>query len=312
MRTESALLTSAFLLLAAFLVSGCSEGLPEGAISTDECDCGNADHPDGEPFSIIASPDIPYGKHTNQKLDVYYSEAFVKAPIMIVVHGGGWQKGDKRTSKPFASFFNDLGFVVVAPDYRLSAEGYAFPAQVDDIACAVAWIKRNADRYGADKSKIILFGASAGSHITAMLAYDHERDWLEECDIRDESLGFAGFIGLSGVYDFDLMPEERYAELKPFLGGLFGPDRWQTAEPINFVTADDPPALLIHGYDDSYVNYQNSIAFAQELNKTGVYNVLDLIPSYKHTGPMTNFLTDEDIQKEVSDFLVAIDACGCD
>ena len=129
--------------------------------------------------------DIPYGPHERQKLDVFTRGDFMDAPIIVLVHGGGWWAGNKTSQHQYVDFYNELGFVVVTPNYRLVTENglNTFPTPINDVGCSVAWIKSNATKYGADGSTMFISGNSAGAHIAAMLAYNTERNWLEECGI---------------------------------------------------------------------------------------------------------------------------------
>ncbi|MDP3735381.1 MAG: Ig-like domain-containing protein [bacterium] len=251
--------------------------------------------------------DISYGPGPRQKLDVYYDTTFKNAPIAFFIHGGGWQSGDKSNAATHGrpDFFNGLGFVYVTPNYRLSSDGDMFPLQIQDAACALAWIKQNAARYGADPSKVVIMGSSAGAHLAAMITYNPEGAWLNGCSTQGQSLAVQGFWGESGLYDFDVIadPIKTQSALQPFLGDLYDPTRWSPAEPINFISPGDPPALLMHGDQDFFVGFQQSIDFAAALKSQGIPVTLDIIPGYGHTDGIRNFDSNTSLRNEVETFV---------
>jgi acetyl esterase/lipase len=202
----------------------------------------------------------------------------------------------------------------------------AFPAPVNDVGCAAAWVKQNAAEFGGDPSEMFIMGYTCGAHIGAMLAYNPERYWLEECPIQDEELTFGGFIGLAGVYDFAATD----------LGGFFGasicyllsdlldleglsilrcvkePDfsRWAEANPVDHVSPGDPPALLVTGDEDCLLNVAdpetglctaNTDRFATVLRDAGIQADVLILPGVKR-GP-SGVLDTSDIGEAVEEFL---------
>ena len=253
--------------------------------------------------------DIPYGPHERQKLDVFTRGDFMDAPIIVLVHGGGWWAGNKTSQHQYVDFYNELGFVVVTPNYRLVTENglNTFPTPINDVGCSVAWIKSNATEYGADGSTMFISGNSAGAHIAAMLAYNTERNWLEECGIQNEALTFKGFIGTSGPCDFGDASPERW-QIGWLLRETLGlevcnreeciwkesdPAKWAEASPVTFVSPGDPPALLATGAEDCFLNVPdpttgqcsaNSVHMSGALEELGIYNKLLIYPGYGHGG----------------------------
>ncbi|NNF52040.1 MAG: alpha/beta hydrolase, partial [Gammaproteobacteria bacterium] len=146
-----------------------------------------------------------------------------------------------------------------------------FPAFVNDGASAVAWVARNIAGYGGSPERIHLMGHSAGAHIAAMLAYDPT--YLQASgagDIRVER-----FIGLSGPYDFLPLKLD-------YLKDVFPEALRQQSQPINFVSADAPPTLLIHGSADDVVLSSNSESLAQALSQSGTPVELRLYEGVGH------------------------------
>ena len=122
--------------------------------------------------------DVAYGTNELHKLDVYSPKKKVsEAPVMIYVHGGGWKKGDKSRVGAKPGYFTDKGWIFVSLNYRLLPDG-KHPANVSDIAQAIAFIHDHAAEYGGDPDKMFLMGHSAGCHLVSLVATDHRR--LEE------------------------------------------------------------------------------------------------------------------------------------
>ncbi|MEO0574815.1 MAG: alpha/beta hydrolase, partial [Pseudomonadota bacterium] len=156
------------------------------------------------------------------------------------------------------------------PDYRLHPD-VVFPTFVEDAAKAVSWVIDNGDKYGADTSTLFVMGHSAGAHIAAMLSTDAR--FLGAHDVSLQQL--SGFIGLSGPYDF--LPLE-----SGYLLDVFPEDQRQASQPIQFVSAQMPPTLLIHGSDDDVVDDGNSVRMAERITSVGGTVTLTLYDGVGH------------------------------
>ncbi|MEJ2522073.1 MAG: alpha/beta hydrolase [Gammaproteobacteria bacterium] len=222
------------------------------------------------PSGYVAERGIAYGPGERQALDAYRpSTAAGDASLVVFFYGGGWRSGSRQDYEFVASALTAQGFVVVIPDYRLHPE-VAFPAFVEDGARAVAWAAENAERLGASGRRLFLAGHSAGAHIAALLALDPR--YLEA--VMPDPPVIAGFAGLSGPYDF--LP------LEPgYLQAVFPEQTRGQSQPVDFASADDPPALLVHGKDDTRVLPGNSEHLAAALESAGVPVRLRL---YEDTG----------------------------
>jgi acetyl esterase/lipase len=107
------------------------------------------------------------------ELDLYVPQGS-EVPVVVYVHGGGWQRGSRRDPPPLlaADFYDQIaaqGLAVAAVDYRLSGEA-RFPAPLEDVRTAVAWVRDNADAYGLDAGRVFLWGDSAGGHFAPRAA----------------------------------------------------------------------------------------------------------------------------------------------
>lgn len=208
---------------------------------------------------------IPYGGADNalprRKLDVYVPNEAAPVggrPVVVFYYGGSWDSGRKEEYLFVAEALTSQGWIAVLPDYRVYPE-VLFPDFLDDAALAMRWTRDNIANHGGDPKRIFAMGHSAGAHIAAMLSYDTQH--LRKVGMQPREL--AGFIGLAGPYDFLPLKSER-------LKVIFGPEeRRPLSQPINFVTGDAPPALLLHGDADTIVGPHNSANLAQRIQERG-------------------------------------------
>jgi len=201
--------------------------------------------------------DQAYGDSPRQRLDLYRpaGEA-ADAPVVVFFYGNGWREASKADFEFVASSLTRAGIVVVIPDYRAYPE-VAFPAFVEDGARAVAWAGGNLDGLVEGERPLFLMGHSAGAQIAALLALDPR--YLDAV----EAPPLAGFIGLSGPYDF--LP------LDPgYMQEVFPEETRPASQPINFVSAQAPRTLLIHGTSDERVLPEHSERLASALEAEGV------------------------------------------
>lgn len=205
------------------------------------------------------SADIPYGPAERNLLDFYEPvDAARDAPLVVFFYGGGWRDGKRGEYQFVASALTKAGFRVVIPDYRLFQD-VVFPAFMEDAAAAVAWALNNESNSSAEDAGLYLVGHSAGAHIAALLATDHQ--YLETQSVPSDAI--FGLVGLSGPYDF--LPLE-----SGYLQDVFPADRREKSQPINFITASMPPTLLVHGEDDDVVEPGNTARFAAAARDAGV------------------------------------------
>lgn len=143
------------LFIAAVSLIGCS-------ISTLE--------KDDESQIIILKPDVTYTKRKDLDLlaDIYYQKN-ERLPVIILLHGGSWARGSKERLSDVAVYLAERNFAIVNINYRFAPE-YPYPAQVEDAAAVVQFIKKHEKKYNFDSSKIGILGYSAGGHIALMLA----------------------------------------------------------------------------------------------------------------------------------------------
>ncbi len=225
------------------------------------------------------------GGESRHRLDFYVPEG--KAwPIMIFVHGGGWRRGDKALefggADPYGNigrFYAARGIGVAVLNYRLQP-AVTWREQVTDVTQALAWVFRNAERFGGDRRAIFVSGHSSGAQLAARAALD--RPALERFRLPPGVP--CGVIAVSGA-PFDISDEKSY-ELgtaperydRNFRAGESG-NRWKyEASAVNFVTPAAPPFLLLHGrWEPRGLKRQNQVMF-QALQNAGVPSELVVTP----------------------------------
>ncbi len=203
--------------------------------------------------------DVVYGEGPRRKLDIYLPEKISgDTPVVVFFYGGEWQYGSKDIYLFVGQALAARGIIAIIPDYRVYPE-VKFPGFLEDAAAAVAWAKAEAPRYGGNPDKLFIMGHSAGAHIAAMVAIDPQ--WLDAHGMKINDL--KGLIGLAGPYDFLPITD-------PTLKIIFGdPSEWPKTQPINFVSAHEPPALLLTGTADKTVDPGNSPRLAKAARAVG-------------------------------------------
>lgn len=219
------------------------------------------------------------------------------APAIVYIHGGGWRGGSKDRLPPLLKRLAQSGYFCVSIEYRLTREA-PFPAQIEDCKCAIRWLRANADKYHLN-DKIGVWGTSAGGHLAALLGVSGGVASLE---------GKGGWSGYSSrvqavVNSFGptdlLLAKDTYDEwaangrhptghglqsVALLLGGDIANRRAEAlaASPSTYVSADDPPFLLIHGAKDTLVPVSQCETFNVALKKAGVPSESKILPEFGH------------------------------
>lgn len=261
--------------------------------------------------------DIPYGQHKKQALDIYLpEEGKAPFPTMIIVHGGGFSRGDKRDLSVYPGFYGlREGFAVVGVNYRFLPED-RFPSQIHDVKAAIRFLRRHSSEYGLDPEHFFLYGDSAGGHLVSMVGVtqhapilDDEKAFSEvSCAVQGVA-AVAPLINLERQYSeleqTDYMrPELKAAmldESSTILSDYVGREKGnlgemaKTASVDTYLTEHTPPFYLQHGSVDTILSKAQSVDFAEKLReKIGKENVaLEIIDGAKHVGTSPEFIEEE-------------------
>jgi acetyl esterase/lipase len=235
--------------------------------------------------------DLEYvkGGHERQSLDLYLPEkADGPLPVIVWVHGGAWLAGSKEGGGPALPFVGE-GYAVASINYRLSQHA-KFPAQIEDCKAAIRWLRANAKAYNLDPDRFGVWGASAGGHLVALLGTSGDVKELEGNDgIRDQSSRVQAVVDWFGPTDVTKMggghdrPDSPEAKL---LGGPVqgNKDKAARANPIAYVSKDDPPFLIMHGDKDPTVPFSQSELLVEALKAAGVEVTFHPVKGAGHGG----------------------------
>lgn len=204
-----------------------------------------------------------------------YSPAYAKdarekpRPCLVVIHGGGWDGGDRTQLAEWNARFVAQGWAVAAVSYRLAPQSI-WPAQRDDVLAAIAWLKANAARLNLDPTRLVLLGRSAGGQLATAVGYG-----AHDPAIR-------GVIALYAPHDmpfaWSVSREDDALNSVKLMRQYFGgpPDtperlaRYESASGQLLATKGAPPTLLIHGVADTLAWYRHSVRLAARLRELGV------------------------------------------
>lgn len=230
---------------------------------------------------VIAHRDIEYvvGGGPRQSLDLYVPEKAEEAlPLIIWIHGGAWRTGDKKQCPALA--LTRRGYAVASINYRYSHQA-TFPAQIHDCKAAVRWLRAHAAEFRLDPQRFGAWGSSAGGHLAALLGTSGGVRELEgDLGHLEHSSRVQAVCVWFAPTDFTLMnqqgstidhdapdsPESR------LLGGPVQQNKRKAAlaNPIRYVSKDDPPFLIMHGDQDPLVPHQQSVLLHEALKKAGL------------------------------------------
>ena len=217
------------------------------------------------PDGVTVLPDIAYREGNNAwKLDIAMSKESSDAPrpAIVYIHGGGWKKGDKRGKGIGAVLdYAAKGYVCISVNYRLDVDKKAC---VEDVKCAVRWLRAHAEKYNVDPDRIGAAGNSSGGHLALMLA------------VCPASSGLEG----DGPYqEHSSMVQSAHCSSTPIMPGFRGlrgkpadPDV-QKIQPMTYVSGDVPPLYFIHGTEDTKAPVRFLDDFVKALREAGAKDI---------------------------------------
>lgn len=254
----------------------------------------------------IADLDYVGGGNPRQKLDLYLPEKPAGAkpvPLVVFIHGGGWQGGDKTGGGgrvgPLVATGNYAGASI---GYRLSGEAQ-WPAQIHDCKAAIRWLRAHAAEYGYDPDRIAVWGTSAGGHLVAMLGVSHgvaalEGDLGEHDAVSSQVQCVVDFFGPTdflsiGDHPSSIRHDAADSPESKLIGGPIRehPEKATQVSPITHVSAGDAPHLIVHGTEDQAVPYPQSVDYEKRLEAAGVPAILITVEGGGHGqgfGPAVN------------------------
>ncbi len=239
--------------------------------------------------------DIAYlGEDRNEKLDLYLPDTTGDdlRPAVVIIHGGGWTGGDKAAGreKNIGHTLAANGYVCISINYLLAAKSDsmpdrlrdAWPQNLQDCQTAVRYLRAHAEKYRIDPDHIGAIGGSAGGHLVAALAtvdaedgFDQPRGLYGKFSSRIQAV-----VPMYGVHD--ILARARSDEQ---FKSMTDDDRklCQSASPVTYIDAEDPPALILHGTSDAVVPIEQSQILYDRLRAAKVPAELLIVKDAVHS-----------------------------
>ncbi len=262
----------------------------------------------GHEYSKVS--DLRYaGGDGAQLMDLYLPRkpSAAARPAVLLIHGGGWAVGDKadKREKQFAEFMVDEGYAAVSINYTMTAyEDKPFsspriagcwPQVIVDCKSAVAWMVEHAGELGIDPDRIAVMGGSAGGHLALLTGLSN--------GIAEFGDGCFGGGTVRCIVDFYGIPDVRRWGGKAFIDEpeKEHPEIWALASPVEHLSENSPPILIVHGTEDPTVNIKLSDEFAGILKARGLPHQYVVVEGARHSFGL--ILPEMDLRPVVRDFL---------
>ena len=225
---------------------------------------------------------VGYGNDPAQKMDVYLPGVrnSTDTKVIILIHGGGWTEGDKNDFAEYITILQQRlpDYAIVNINYRLVTAGSnLFPTQENDIKAAVEYIVSKTTEYKVSQ-KIVLLGASAGAHLALLYSYKYTSLFKIKAVVS--------FFGPTDLVDMYNNPANPLVPLllKTVTGNtlIAAPEIYIESSPINFVTSQSPPTILLHGGADNLVSSSQSVLLQKKLGQAGIINQIVIYPTEGH------------------------------
>lgn len=272
----------------------------------------SADPNPGTPGGIVAAIPNSAGAPANSMdlhLDVLQVPSAKPTPVVLQLHGGGWIRGDRPSGYGTFRAFLAAGMSVVTVQYRLAREAPA-PAAIEDVRCALAWIKANASKYNFDPSRVVTYGESAGGHLALMAGYAPASFNRTGCTDQPTVAAVLDFLGPTNLAegltgsgsssfthewlgaDMPLSVEKGNANAdNPSRRHARWPapdaktlERAKVMSPMTYVKKGVPPTFIVYGDKDRTVDPTQDIQLHRALDAVGVPNGVDVVAGRGHGG----------------------------
>jgi acetyl esterase/lipase len=256
------------------------------------------------PLVLLLTPALGFGEgkvlkdiayddaHASQVLDFYPAKTDKPAPVMVHIHGGGWRGGSKNHIPGFLAKANAEGWLaVVSIEYRFT-DVAPHPAQVDDCARAIQFIRQNAKKWNIDPKRMGVTGGSAGGHLSAYVALQDDEAKPESKDpVERQSSRVSFAIPFAGPTDWGLLSKIKHEHpaYRQLLGYEPGTDaekmsaeKKKDVSPLTFVSSGDPPFLIVHGDADVIVPVEHAKVLEAALKAAKVPTEMYLVKGGNH------------------------------
>jgi len=240
------------------------------------------------PKGIIYEENVEYGIGGEQKLHLDIArpaQGDGPFPGIIAIHGGGWRGGNRSVNRPWIQDCARQGYVAITVEYRFAPKDI-FPAQVEDVKCAVRWMRAHAEEFKLDKDHIGAIGMSAGGHLSLMLGVlGDQQGWEGTGGNPKESSKVQAVVNYFGPTDMTQpYPPVVQGILKDFLGGTLDEKKadYIRSSPISHLNAGDAPILTFHGTVDGIVPFDQAKILDAACKQANVPHRLETMEGANH------------------------------
>ncbi|MCU0247896.1 MAG: alpha/beta hydrolase fold domain-containing protein, partial [Bryobacter sp.] len=232
-------------------------------------------------------------------LDLWVPNGDGPFPLVIWIHGGAFRAGSKASPPPFPDRLMPRGFAFASIGYRLSSEAI-WPAQIQDVKAAVRFLRANAARYKLNPERFGVIGASAGSHLAAMLGTSATVTTWDTASMTNAgtSSRVQSVVNQFGPMDFAQMDAMQMPSCQAgttstasspesqLLGCTIGTcaEKTREASPVTYADANSPPFLVVHGSNDCNISPEQSRLLVETLARAGARPIFRIIPGAGHGG----------------------------
>lgn len=197
---------------------------------------------------------------------------------ILLLHRGGWHSGDRSQLKGFGVLPGRRGYTCIASEYRLTGESL-WPAQIEDVKCAVRYIRANAAELGVDPDRLVVSGNSAGGHLALMAGAAAAGAFEGDGSNAGVSSAVSAVIAFYPPTGLD---QREWGGMPALFGKGAPPETMSAASPLTCANASFPPTLLIQGNKDEIVPNSEVENMYDALNAAGVPVELHMFANQPH------------------------------
>ncbi len=240
----------------------------------------------GETFNQVSKKTVTFSADPKNdlKLDIYTPAKVRSQKWLMVVHGGGWDSGDREQIGHFNHALADhLGIVVCALDYRLAPD-FHWPAPSQDLADALKWVQSHSEELHIDPKQYFMLGRSAGGQIAGEVGYNFKAYGLSTAP-----LGLVLFYSPTEMtFAYEAGEEDDILHSRGLIRNFMGGPpqdllpNYESASPIQHLSEQTPPTLLIHGQNDFLTWFKHSERLNWRLARLNVKHRMILLPWATH------------------------------